>query len=281
MHVLIITGMSGGGKSEALRALEDVGFFCVDNLPIPLIRRFVDLLADAGEAFRVALVIDVRGGEFLSGGAAALDNIRTTAHRLEILFLDAADEVLVRRFSETRRRHPLDKRDLRAGLDAERKLLMPLRVEAQQVLDTSGLTVHELRRRLRQQYATADEQLRLSLMSFGYKYGVPSEADLVFDVRFLRNPYFVDDLRPLTGVDRRVYEYVLEQPEANEFIRRITELLSFLLPLYQQEGKAYLTVALGCTGGHHRSVACVEALRESLAEIPAKPAVRHRDMERS
>ncbi len=280
MRVLVITGMSGGGKSEAARALEDVGFFCVDNLPVPLLGRFVDLLTKAEEATRVALVIDVRGGEYLAGCAAAFKEIRGAEHNLEIIFFDATDEVLIRRFSETRRRHPLNSEDLRAGLEEERGLLSGLRAEANQVVDTSALTVHELRRRLRQQYATRDSHLRVSLLSFGFKYGSPSEADLVFDVRFLPNPYFVEDLRPLSGIDSRVAAYVSQPAEFSEFLERLLGLLRLVLPLYQREGKAYLTVAVGCTGGRHRSVATVEALRGHLEQDYPRLAVRHRDMER-
>jgi UPF0042 nucleotide-binding protein len=280
MRVLVITGMSGGGKTEAARALEDVGFFCVDNLPIPLLGRFVDLLAKAEEASRVALVIDVRGGEFLAGCAAAFKEIRSADHTLEIIFFDAADEVLIRRFSETRRRHPLNSEDLRAGLAEERRLLANLRGEADQVVDTSALTVHELRRLLRQQYARRDSHLRVSLVSFGFKYGPPTEADLVFDVRFLPNPYFVEELRPLSGIDSRVSSYVCEPHEFTDFMERLVALLELVLPLYRREGKAYLTIAVGCTGGRHRSVAAVEALRRELAKDYPRLAVRHRDMER-
>jgi UPF0042 nucleotide-binding protein len=281
MRVVVITGMSGSGKSEAVKALEDVGFFCVDNLPVPLLGRFVDLLAKAEEASRVALVIDVRGGEYLAGCEAAFKEIRSADHTLEIVFFDTTDEVLIRRFSETRRRHPLNSEDLRAGLRQERELLAGLRGEANQVVETSTVTVHELRRRLRQQYATRDSHLRVSLLSFGFKYGPPSEADLVFDVRFLPNPYFVEDLRPLSGIDSRVSSFVCEKPEFAEFLKRLLALLELVLPLYRREGKAYLTVAIGCTGGRHRSVATVEALRHRLEQEYPRLAVRHRDMERT
>ncbi len=281
MRVLVITGMSGSGKSEAVRALEDVGFFCVDNLPVPLLGRFVDLLNKSEEAARVALVIDVRGGEFLAGCTAAFKEIRSADHDLEIVFFDASDDVLIRRFSETRRRHPLNMGDLRAGLTEERRMLAKLRGEANQVVDTSDVTVHELRRRLRQQFSTRDSHLRLSLLSFGFKYGPPPEADLVFDVRFLPNPYFVEDLRLLTGTDSRVSSYVTDKPEFEEFMERLLQLLQLVLPLYQREGKAYLTIAIGCTGGRHRSVATAEALRRKLEQEYPRLAVRHRDMERA
>ncbi len=280
MHVVVITGMSGGGKTEALRALEDLGVFCVDNLPIPLLVQFVDLLAQAGEASRVALSVDARGGEFLAGTEASFETIRKAGHTLEVIFFDATDEVLVRRFSETRRRHPLDKGDLMAGLTVERKLLAPMREEANQVVDTTKLTVHDLRRRMRQQYAGEGKRLHIQLLSFGYKYGVPAEADLVFDVRFLRNPYWDVELRPLSGIDARVSSAVLAEQEATTFLERVGSLLSFLLPLYEREEKAYLTVAIGCTGGRHRSVVITEELRKRLQAGQGHVALRHRDMER-
>ncbi len=281
MRVLVITGMSGSGKTEAVRALEDVGFFCVDNLPVPLLGRFVDLLNQAEEASRVALVIDVRGGEFLTGCEAAFEEIRGVGHDLEIIFFDASDEVLIRRFSETRRRHPLDGGDLRSGLEEERRMLASLRGAASRVVDTSSLTVHELRRRLRQQFSVQGAHLRVSLLSFGFKYGAPVEADIMLDVRFLPNPYFVEELRPLPGTDSRVLSYVTGTPDFAELLRRLGELLRFVLPLYKREGKAYLTVAIGCTGGRHRSVATVETLRRELGQEFPYIAVRHRDMERA
>lgn len=282
MRVLVITGLSGSGKTEALRSLEDLGFFCVDNLPMPLVGQFVDLLGQAGEANRVALSVDARAGEFLAGVEAGFDKIRSTAaHVLEVLFFDAEDDVLVRRFSATRRRHPLDKGDLRAGITVERGVLAPLRREADVVIDTSSLTVHDLRRRMRERYGSGGVQLRVSLMSFGYRFGVPAEADLVFDVRFLRNPFFVDELRPLSGLDSRVASFVLEEPEAETFLERVAGLLTFLLPLYEREGKVYLTVAVGCTGGRHRSVAIAGALKSRLGSVGERAALRHRDVERT
>lgn len=281
MHIVVVTGMSGGGKSEALRAVEDLGVFCVDNLPVPLASQFVDLLERTGEVSRAALVVDVRGGEFLGGFQSMFECIRGAGHRLEVLFIDADDAVLLRRFSATRRRHPLDKGDLRSGLAEERLLLGPLRSAADLVLDTSRMTVHELRRRMRQQYASEDASLRVSLLSFGYKHGLPSEADLVLDVRFLRNPYFMEGLRPLSGLDDRVSSFVLGQPEALAFLDHVASLLKFLLPLYEKEGKAYLTLAVGCTGGRHRSVAITEALRRRIDSGATTIAVRHRDVERA
>jgi UPF0042 nucleotide-binding protein len=279
MNVVVITGMSGGGKTEALRALEDLGYFCVDNLPTPLLTGFVDLLHRSGGAPQVALSIDVRASGFLAGHEQTFEQIRAAGHHLEVVFLDAQDEVLVRRFSETRRRHPLHRGDLRTGLAEERAQLAGLRAEAARVVDTSRLSVQELRRLIRQQFATSPSELHVSLLSFGFKHGIPSEADLSFDVRFLTNPFFVEELRPLSGIDSRVSEFVLRQPESRTFLDQVNDLLGFLLPLYHREGKSYLTVAFGCTGGRHRSVALVEALRDRLTHRPL--SVRHRDLERS
>ena len=279
MNVVVITGMSGGGKTEALRALEDLGYFCVDNLPTPLLHGFVELLHRSGEATQVALSIDVRASGFLAGHEQIFEQIRAAGHHLEVVFLDAQEEVLVRRFSETRRRHPLHRGDLRSGLAEERSQLAGLRAEAARVVDTSRLSVHELRRLVRQQFATSPSELHVSLLSFGFKHGIPAEADLSFDVRFLTNPFFVEDLRALSGIDSRVSEFVLRQPESRAFLDRMNDLLGFLLPLYHREGKSYLTVAFGCTGGRHRSVALVEALRDRLTHRPL--SVRHRDLERT
>lgn len=270
MRIVVLTGMSGSGKTNALRALEDVGFYSIDNLPIPLIDRLVELFsATKGEIEKLALVVDARTAP--SGGSASqtgelelvpvtLDLTRKAGHEVDLVFLDADDEMLVRRFSETRRRHPLGADgSVRGGIEAERLLLEPLRRAATMTVDTSGMSVHDLRRHVQQAFqqrgTQAGPQLRITVMSFGFKHGLPPEADLVFDVRFIPNPYFVEGLRPLTGRDPEVARFVLERPETKGFIERLEALLAFLLPQYEREGKAYLTVALGCTGGRHRSVA--------------------------
>lgn len=259
--IVVITGMSGSGKSTVIRALEDAGWLCIDNLPAPLLLKVAEL---GGEQDRLAFVVDVREGQYLHEAPTALEELRRAGHHLEVLFLDASDEALVRRYSETRRRHPLAGAEgVQAGIARERAALAALREHSEHVLDTSTLTVHELRRQVMGRF-TRDSAggLALTVMSFGFKYGVPSNADLVFDVRFMPNPFFIPELKPFTGKDSRVSRFVLEQPDAIEFLEKTIEMLAFLVPRYQREGKAYLTVAIGCTGGKHRSVAIAAALAE-------------------
>lgn len=293
LRVLVVTGISGAGKSTALRALEDLGYYCVDNLPLPLVGQFVSLLSQTSQRM-VALGIDAREGEFLAGFRGAMADLRRAGHSLEVLFLDAADEVLLRRFSETRRRHPLHGSpaasgagvksslgadDLRAGIQHERRQLMPLRDEAHAVVDTGDLTVHQLKRVIQERYGRPDSNFSLTLVSFGFKHGLPAEADLVLDVRFLPNPYFIASLSPLTGLDEPVARFVLEHADAQELLRRIEDLLAFYLPRAQREGKAYFTIAIGCTGGRHRSVAVTTELFNRL-QTRYQITVRHRELGR-
>lgn len=287
MRVVVVTGLSGAGKSTALRALEDLGFFCVDNLPTPVVERTVEV-CEAGRIDRIGLGIDVRVGSFLDGAGAALVSLRA-CHHVTILFLDASDETLVRRFSETRRPHPLIARDrgemsMLDGLLLERERLAPLRAQASVELDTTLLSTHELRRVVIERLRPAEvEAPRMStrFVSFGYKYGIPLDADLLFDVRFLDNPYFVPDLRSLTGADAPVRDYILRNPDALAFLDEVERLLTFALPRYAREGKAYLTVGVGCTGGRHRSVCLASALGDRLLRTTGLPiAVVHRDVGR-
>lgn len=265
--IVVITGMSGSGKSTAMRALEDAGWFCIDNLPVPLMNKVVDL---GGGHQRLAFVIDAREGRFLKDAPGAVDEARRAGHRVEVLFLDASDDALTRRYSETRRRHPLDDgQGVASGLARERAALQPLRDAATHVLDTSALTMHELRRQLTTRFGTTHTgQLAVTVMSFGFKYGVPSNADLMLDVRFLPNPFFVPELKALTGRDERVAAHVLERAETQDFLALVLQLLEFLLPRYHKEGRAYLTLAIGCTGGKHRSVAIAARLVELLRQRP-------------
>lgn len=265
-QIVVITGMSGSGKSTAIRALEDAGWFCIDNLPAPLLPKVTELSAPGGEDKKLAFVIDVREGRFLVDAPRILDEARRAGHHVEVLFLDSSDDALVRRYSETRRRHPLAGRGgVNEGIARERAALKDLREQAQHLLDTSAMTVHELKRQIQTRFGGETQgQLAVTLMSFGFKYGVPSQADLVLDVRFLPNPYFVPELKAFTGRDPKVAAFVLQRPETQEFLGKTIDLLKFLLPKYQREGKAYLTVAIGCTGGKHRSVAIASALAEQL-----------------
>ncbi len=280
---VIVTGLSGAGKSQAIRALEDLGFFCVDNLPVPLIPTFADLTQTRSDISRAAVVVDVREGESLASFPRVYRQLkRRKGITPTLLFLDADETMLVRRFSETRRPHPLaPTRSPKEGLREERSVLLAIRKLADKIIDTSHLNVHELRRAVVAFAMGSDEPVPLSVnvMSFGFRRGVPTDADLVFDVRFLNNPHFVPALRPLTGQDKRVARYVLVQKPARQFLKLTTALLQFLLPQYLAEGKAYLTVAIGCTGGQHRSVAIAEALAARLGEVPgAQVRLRHREI---
>jgi RNase adapter protein RapZ len=281
---VVITGLSGAGKSYAIKCFEDMGFFCVDNLPTTLIPTFADLIARSSDTVtRVALGVDVREGEYLTHLLDTLGELRGRGHTVEVLFLEAGEEALVRRYRETRRRHPLaPDGNVVDGIRAERKALSTMREVADRVVDTSGLTVHQLKDLLVETYVAPDKRagLSISLVSFGFKHGVPFDADLVFDVRFLPNPHFVEGLRPLDGRDSRVREFILGHEESRELLRRLQDFLGFVLPAYQREGKAYLTVAVGCTGGRHRSVALVEELRGFVERLGLTPTVIHRDMDR-
>ncbi len=281
--LVVVTGLSGAGKSAAIRALEDAGYFCIDNLPLALIPTFVDLtVRDEDARRRVAVVVDVREGVRLSKFPAVYRALKArTDIDVRLIFLDAKANVLVRRFSETRRPHPLGRgRTPAESVGEEQRRLAPIKKLADHVLDTTQLTVHDLRRHIRAIAGDLQDSAALvvTILSFAFKRGVPSEADLVFDVRFLKNPYFVPALRPLTGLDRKVARYVMGVPAAREFMTLTTALLRFLLPLYVEEGKAYLTIAIGCTGGQHRSVAIAEALGRRLKRTrDVRVRVHHRE----
>lgn len=279
--LVIITGLSGSGKGSILRALEDLGYYCVDNLPIPLIPIFADLYGrSGGEVQRAALGVDIREGEALEDFPGLFERLRKSLSAT-LVFVEAGDDALVRRFSETRRPHPLGAdRPVREGIARERALLKPIRVLADIVIDTTRFTPHELRQFVVDRLAETDRQrpLLISLMSFGYRYGLPPDADLVFDVRFLPNPNFVPAYKPLTGKDGRVARYVLSFPQTAEFIRRVGRLLAYLIPHYAGEGKSYLTIAFGCTGGRHRSVAIARAIGRQLGRTGQRVKVNHRDV---
>jgi UPF0042 nucleotide-binding protein len=282
---IVITGLSGSGKSQAIRALEDLGYFCVDNLPTMLIPTLAELSVRKGSDLpKVAIVVDVREGSFLSQFPRVWRRLKRMPglHPL-LIFLEATHAALVRRFSETRRPHPLAyNRSVSEGLADERRQLRRIRQMADSIVDTSDLTVHELRARFMALARVRAQRspLIVTLLSFGFKHGLPLDADLVFDVRFLPNPHFVPSLKPLTGRDKRVVRFMMRHEATGEFMEKLTDLLQFLVPQYVSEGKSYLTIAIGCTGGQHRSVMLAEALRPTIAALPGvRVRVRHRDLE--
>jgi UPF0042 nucleotide-binding protein len=284
-HVVILSGLSGGGKTAAAKLCEDVGYTVVDNLPAELLPDLAALVAADRDRFaRLAIVLDVRAGNVTSALAAARDALERHAIHPQLFYLEAEDEVLIRRFSETRHRHPLgDQRGIAGAIADERRLLEPIRAEAHVVLDTSHLSLRELRERLfaRLGDREAEEGLAVQLISFGFKYGVPLEADLVFDVRFMKNPYYVDELRPLSGLTDAVRDYVMGQPLAGRFMEFLQEFLEFAIPAYLAEGKSRLTLAVGCTGGYHRSIVIVDLLAAWLrSRDVGQVAVFHRELGR-
>jgi UPF0042 nucleotide-binding protein len=276
MQIVIVTGLSGAGKSTALRALEDIEFTCVDNIPVPLVVQMVDHLAHEGDRDKLAIAVDARQRRNLSVWAPTLAKLRGAGHRIEVMFLDASDEVLLRRFSETRRRHPLSGDDLLDGVRRDRELMGELRQGAA-IVDTSNLNSHQLKAIIQDRYGGTGK-LAVTFVSFGFKHGLPLEFNLVFDVRFLPNPYFEPTLTHLDGRDPEVAKFVFG-PEGSEIVRQIEGLLRFALPQFQKEGKLYVTICVGCTGGRHRSVAVIEELRRRLGN-EWDILVRHRDVER-
>lgn len=285
LQFIIVSGLSGSGKTHAIKCLEDLGFFCVDNLPSPLLPKFAELcLQRGGEVKNVALGIDIRERGFFAEFFSNLDRLKSLGHPVELLFLEARDEVLVRRFSESRRPHPLHPHaPVLEGVRLERERLLELRQRADRIIDTSDLTVHEFKDLFARQYPLLDQgsRMAISLLTFGFKFGVPFDVDLLFDVRLLRNPNFVSELKPLTGEDPRVQSYVLEDPDARELLGHLESLLGFLIPRFERDRRSYLTIALGCTGGQHRSVAVACRLRDALVRLGNEVALRHRDLHKS
>jgi UPF0042 nucleotide-binding protein len=283
IKLLIITGMSGAGKTLAVQSLEDLGFFCVDNLPPVLIPKFAELIEQSkGRIGRVALVIDLRGREFFTALSESLKLLEDQYHiRYEILFLDASDQILVQRYKENRRIHPLAPTGLPLeGIQAERKLLEELKGRADQIIDTSSIRPARLKEHLVARFGSQEKPgISINIVSFGFKYGVPIDADLIFDVRFLPNPHYIEELRPNTGRDTSVYDYVMKWDETKAFLIKLIDMLEFLIPQYQKEGKSQIVVGIGCTGGKHRSVAIAEYLKSTLEQNQSS-RVSHRDIER-
>ena len=304
IRVILISGLSGSGKTTAIKALEDIGFYCVDNLPILLVPKFIELCEQSGgKISKVAVVEDIRGtasypnwGQkaetqggkgFLEDSRRILQNLQREGYPIEILFLESSDAVLMRRFSETRREHPLAVGgSIRDGIRLERERLQGIRDMANQVIDTSYFNVHQLKEKIQQyaQQGLTSSQMTVTLLSFGYSFGIPYEADLLFDVRFLPNPYFVEELKRLRGDNPKVAEYVLQWEETKEFLKRVQDFIRFLFPLYMRERKTHLTIAVGCTGGRHRAVVIANRVKEMLSDESAQKGVvltvRHRDSEK-
>ena len=285
LQLVIVSGASGSGKTQALKCLEDLGFFCVDNLPPALFPKFAELCAQRGGDVRnIALGIDIRERGFFADFFENLSRLKKSRYSVELLFLEASDAVLTRRFSESRRPHPLlPQQPVVEGIQLERQQLKELRAGADRVLDTSDMTVHELRDLMARHYSDVDQKqsMRVSLMTFGYKYGVPYDTDLVFDVRFLQNPNFVPELKELTGEHDAVQRYVFENKDAEGFVQHLQNLFVFLFPLFEKERRSYLTVAIGCTGGRHRSVAVALKLKQVFLSLGHEVHIRHRDIHRA
>lgn len=282
--LVIVTGLSGAGKTQAVRFLEDLGYFCVDNLPPALIPKFAELCAQAASRInRIALVVDIRGGEFFDTLIGELADLEGLGIGYEILFLEASNETLIRRFKESRRRHPLSMHgEVLEGIQEERSRLQELRGRANKIIDTSDLTANQLKEEIAGLFAdgTSASRLFVTVVSFGYKYGIPLDSDLVIDVRFLSNPHYEPNLRPLTGNDQAVCDFVFGSSVTREFMEKFTGFVEFLIPHYIKEGKTTLTIAIGCTGGMHRSVALANRLGEILQEKNYRVTVRHRDVNR-
>jgi len=283
VDVTVISGLSGAGRSEAAKSLEDLGWYVIDNLPPQLIEKMMSLaLSPSTLISRIAMVIDSRGGIFLEEADRALEALKEQVH-LRMVFLEASDETLVRRFDATRRRHPLESDDVVAGIKRERELMSSFRDRADLIIDTTQLSSRDLRMKMSGYFGgdDASEGMKTTIVSFGYKYGLPLDADMVLDVRFLPNPHWIDELRPFTGLDQVIRDYVLKQDATGPFIDRVKDLLAVLLPGYQDEGRHYLTIAVGCTGGRHRSVVLADDIGNFVNEKGFQAKVIHRDVERS
>ena len=283
LELVVITGMSGAGKTVAMQSFEDMGYFCVDNMPPSLLPKFWELVKESGKITKIALVIDLRSRAFfdeIMSAIAGLDN--TSFITTKILFLEASDDALVSRYKETRRTHPLaGEGRIYDGIIAERRLLQDIKTRAQKVIDTTNLSPRKLREEIMQAFSTGTEGVfTIQVMSFGFKYGIPIDADVVMDVRFLPNPHYIPELRPLTGLDEPVYDYVMSQPEAKTFYHKLMDLLDFSIPGYKKEGKSSVTIAIGCTGGQHRSVAFAERIGRELLSDSYNVTISHRDKDR-
>lgn len=284
-RMVVVTGMSGSGRSAALKAFEDIGFYCCDNLPLPLLPAFIDFARSSEEAVWSAIGIDIREKGFAEEFPARYGALKAAGHAIEMLFLEASDQALVRRYSETRRPHTLAKGEtpLLDAIGQERKALAEVRMLADKILETTDYTVHDLRQAIERHYAGGDggRPMQITVVTFGYKFGAPYDLDLLFDLRFLPNPHFVPELKPLTGEDERIRDYVVAGPGPQDFLKRFLDFLAYLLPRYRSEGKSYLTIGFGCTGGRHRSVSVGLVVAGRLRDLGYEVIVKHRDIMRT
>ncbi len=282
ISIVILSGMSGSGKSTAVKALEDLGYFCLDNLPPTLIATFIELSKNSAEHItKVGIVMDIREGVFFQRVPEVIEELKKKGNSVELLFLESSDEVLIKRYKETRRKHPLSADgNILEGISKEREILTRVKNIADHVIDTSSFNVHQLREIVHDLFGkTAPRKISLNFLSFGYKYGFPYDADLVLDVRFLPSPHFIESLKDLNGSDKKVRDFVLEHEDTGEFVEKLTDFLEFLIPRYEKEGKSYLTVAIGCTGGKHRSVVIANEIAERFKNLSAN--IWHRDISKS
>ena len=285
MRFLIVTGLSGSGKSSAINILEDIGYYCIDNMPPELITKFADICAQSdGKIEKVAFVVDIRGGDLFLKLNDTITQLKAAHINLKILFLDSADDVIVRRYKETRRKHPLDEvsfGNIRKAIETEREILIPVKAVADYYIDTSSTSLGELRERMYSMFLEPGEDyMRIDVRSFGFKFGAFSEGDLIFDVRCLPNPFYIPQLKDKTGLSDEVYDYVMQFDEAKQLYAKLTDLVDFLIPLYEREGKSQLVIAFGCTGGKHRSVTFAEAMAKHLQESGRKVRISHRDIDK-
>ena len=280
--LVIISGLSGSGKSTAMNVLEDLGYYCLDNLPLALLPKFIELCESSqGEINKVALAVDAREGLFFDRAPEEIKELRDKGHPVDLIFLDSSDTVLRKRYNETRRRHPLSvDGSIAEGIAREREMLKDLKSLSDFTIDTTDFNVHQLKEVIKGRYERADtNKLQINILSFGYKHGYPYDADMIFDVRFLPNPFFIDELKDLTGLDEKIKDFVLNKEDTKEYMKKLTDFLEFLIPRYEKEGKAYLTIALGCTGGKHRSVVLANELAQYFERL--SPVTRHRDIKKN
>lgn len=281
-NLVIISGVSGSGKSTAMNVLEDLGYYCVDNLPMTLLPKFIELCDNSqGDINKVALAVDIREGVFFEGAPEIIKELKEKGHPIDVIFLDSSDTTLVRRYKETRRKHPLSvDGNILEGISREREMLRELKELSSYNLDTTDFNVHQLKELIKKKFdKSLSQKLLINILSFGYKHGYPYDADMIFDVRFLPNPFFIEELKDLNGLDAEIVEFILGKEDTKEYIKKLTEFLEFLIPRYEKEGKTYLTIAIGCTGGKHRSVVIAKKLSEHFSHL--SPVTIHRDISKS